>query len=87
MNTHSFIVHIKANGIYKGITEKRSETSNYQLERLLLKGKTKKVTGLKKDDLGGKIMKKIVGLRAKIYSYLIDDGSEDRKAKDTKMVP
>ena len=78
MNTHS---------IYKGITEKRSETSNYQLERPLLKGKTKKVTGLKKDDLGGKIMKKIVGLRAKIYSYLIDDGSEDKKAKDTKMVP
>ena len=87
MNTYSFIVHIKANGIYKGITEKRSETSNYQLERPLLKGKTKKVTGLKKDDLGGKIMKKIVGLRAKIYSYLIDDGSEDKKAKDTKIVP
>ena len=30
-------------------------------------------------------MKKIVGLRAKTYSYLIDDGSEDKKAKDTKI--
>ena len=37
-----------------------------------------------KDKLGGKIMTKFVGLRAKTYSYLIDDGSEDKKAKDTK---
>ena len=32
----------------------------------------------------GKIMKEFVGLRAKIYSSLIGDGSEDKKAKDTK---
>ena len=37
-----------------------------------------------KDELGGKIMTKFVGLRAKTYSYLIDDGSEDRKAKGAK---
>ena len=37
-----------------------------------------------KDELGRKIMTKLVGLRAKTYSYLIDDGSEDKKAKDTK---
>ena len=37
-----------------------------------------------KDELGGKIMTKFVGLRAKTYSYLIDDGSEDKKAKGTK---
>ena len=35
------------------------------------------------DDLGGKIMKEFVGLRAKTYSYLIDNGSEDKKAKGT----
>ena len=29
-------------------------------------------------------MKEFVGLRAKTYSYLIDDGSEDKKAKGTK---
>ena len=29
-------------------------------------------------------MKKFVGLRAKTYSYLIDDGNEDKKAKGTK---
>ena len=29
-------------------------------------------------------MTKVVGLRAKTYSYLKDGGSEDKKLKDTK---
>ena len=37
-----------------------------------------------KDGLGGKIMTKFIGLRAKTYGYLIDDGGEDKKAKGTK---
>ena len=37
-----------------------------------------------KDELGGKIMIKFVGLRAKTYSYLIGDSSEDKKAKGPK---
>ena len=37
-----------------------------------------------KDELGGKIITKFVGLRAKTYSYLIDGGSKDKKAKGTK---
>ena len=37
-----------------------------------------------KDELGGKILTKFVGLRAKTHSYLIDDGSEDKKTKGTK---
>ena len=37
-----------------------------------------------KDELGGKIMTKFVGLRAKPYSYLIDNGNEDKKANVTK---
>ena len=39
-----------------------------------------------KDELGGKIMIKFVVLRAKTCSDSIDDGSEDKKAKDTKRV-
>ena len=37
-----------------------------------------------KDELGGKIIAKLVGLRAKTYRCLIDDGSEDKNTKSTK---
>ena len=55
-----FIVHVKTDDIYKGIAEDvetRFDTSNYELERLLPKGKDKNVVGVMKDGLGGKIMK------------------------------
>ena len=39
-----------------------------------------------KDELGGKIMTKIVSIREKIYSYLTDDDSKDKKAKGKKSV-
>ena len=39
---------------------------------------------LMKDELRRKIIKNFVGLRGKTYSYLIDDGSEDKKEKCTK---
>ena len=37
-----------------------------------------------KDESSGKIRKEFVQLRTKTYSYLIDDGSEDKSAKGTK---
>ena len=40
--------------------------------------------GLMKYELGGQILKKIVGLRAKAYSYLKDNNDEDTKAKGAK---
>ena len=36
------------------------------------------------DELGRNIMKKFVALRAKTYSYLTDDGNEDKVAIGTK---
>ena len=59
-------------------------TSNYEINRPLPKGKNKKVIGLMKDELGGKIITEFVTLRPKTYSYSTDDGKEDKKAKGTK---
>ena len=89
MDTDSFIVYIKTNDIYKDLAEDletRFDTSTYELDRLLPKGINKKVIRLIKDELGGKIMTKFVGLRPKTYSYLKDDSSEDKKVKGTKSV-
>ena len=44
----------------------------------------KKVPGLFKDELGGKIITEFVVLRAKAYAYLDDGGSEHKKSKGTK---
>ena len=47
-------------------------------------GKNKKVTGLMKDEFGGKVMTESVAIRRRINSYVIDDGNSGRKAKETK---
>ena len=83
MDTDSFIVYIETDDIYKDI-ETKFNASNYELERPLPEGKSKKVIGLMKDELGAQIMTQFVGLRAKTYSYLTDDDNEDKKAKGTK---
>ena len=87
MDTDNFVMNIKTNGFYKDIAndvEKRFDTSNYEVNRPLPTGKNKKVIGLMKDELGGKIIMEFVTLRSNIYSYLTDDGKEDKKAKGTK---
>ena len=40
--------------------------------------------GLMKDELGEKIMTEFIALRTKTYSYLMDDGNSNKKAKGTK---
>ena len=77
----------KTEYIYKDIAENfetRFDNSNYELDRPLPKGKNKKVIGLMKNELGRNAMIKIVRLRAKTYSYLIDDGREGKKSKRHK---
>ena len=87
MDTDSFIIDIKMDDFYKNITndvECKFDTSNYEVNKPLPKGRNKKVIGVMKGELGGKIITELVTLRPKTYSYLTDDGKEDKKAKGTK---
>ena len=72
MDTDSFIIFIKTEDFYKDIAgdvECKFDTSYYEVDRPLPAGKNKKVNGLMKDELGGKIIKEFVALRPKTYSY------------------
>ena len=87
MDTDSFIMNIKTSDFYKDIAidvEYKFDTSNYEVDIPLPTGKNKKIIGLMKDELGGKIITEFVTLIPKTYSYLTDDGKEDKKAKGAK---
>ena len=89
MDADSFVIYNKTEDFYKDIAddvERWFDTSNYdeKNERPFPIGKNKKVIGLFKDELGGKIMTEFCALRAKAYAYLMEDGSEHKKAKGTK---
>ena len=85
-DTGSFVIHIKTEDLFEDISndvKRWFDTSNYdeKNKRALPIGKNKKVLGLFKDELGGKIITEVVTLRAKTYAYLIDgyDGDDDDK--------
>ena len=71
-DTDSFIIHIITEDIFEDTSndvEIWYDTSNYDEndKRPLPIGKNKKVIGLFKDELGGRIMKEFCALRAKTY--------------------
>ena len=89
IDTDSFVIYIKSEDFYKDIAddvEKWFDTTNYNEndKRPLPIGKNKKIPGLFKDELNGKIMKEFVARRAKTYAYLMEDDSEHKKAKGRK---
>ena len=74
MDTDSLVYDIKTEDFYEDIAndaEARFDTSGYSKTdfRPLPIGLNKKVIGLMKDELGGKIMTEFVALRPKLYSY------------------
>ena len=80
IDTDSFIVYIKTYDVCKDIAGDLETSLILQImHRPSPKGKNKIVIELFKDELGGKIIPKFVGLRAKSYSYLIGNGSKDKK--------
>ena len=88
-DTDSFIIHIITEDFFEDIAgdvKKWVDISNYDEndKRPFQIGMNKRVYGFFKDELGGKIMKEFVALRAKTYAYLTDDDSGEKIAKGTK---
>ena len=67
-------VYLKADDIYKDITkddETRFDTSNYELDRLLPKGKSKKNNWINEISIRWKNHENIIGLRAQASKYIL----------------
>ena len=84
MVTDSFIAHVKIDYIYKDIAAdvaRRFNTWNFVIDRPLAKGINKRWM---KGELRWQNIKEFVGLKAQSYSYLMDNISENKKAKYTE---
>ena len=88
-DTDSLMYEIETEDFYKDISEDikdRFDTSDYPENHPsgIPTGINKKVLGMFKDEAAGKIIKEFVGLRAKLYSYKMDEGGESKKCKGIK---
>ena len=86
---YSFVINIFTEDFLEDISndvERWFDASNYDENDKgpLQIGANKKVIGMFKDVLGGKIMKEFCAFRAKTCTYLMDDDSEKKKAKGMK---
>ena len=87
-DTDSLMYEIETEDFYKDIApdvQTMFDTSNYPSNHPsgIETGVNKKVIGLMKDEAGGKIITKFVGLRAKNYAFLLDK-KEHKKCKGIK---
>ena len=88
-DTDSFLYEIQTEDFYKDISgdvKDRFDTSEYPEGHPsgLPTGVNKKVLGMFKDEAKGKNIKEFVGLRAKLYSYKMEEGKENKKCKGIK---
>ena len=88
-DTDSFLFEIQTKDFYNDIAEDvkdRFDTSDYPKNHPsgIPTGINKKVLGMFKDEAAGKVIKEFVGLRAKLYSYKMDEGKENKRCKGIK---
>ena len=88
-DTDSFLYEIQTEDFYKDISgdvKDRFDTSDYPKKHpsLIVTGINKKVLGKFKDEAKGKNITEFVGLRAKLYSYKMEEGEENKKCKGIK---
>ena len=88
-DTDSLMYEIETEDFYKDIAgdvKDKFDTSDYPENHPsgIPTGENKKVLGMMKDEAAGKIIKEFVGLRSKLYSFVMDDGGETKKCKGIK---
>ena len=77
-DTDSMVINIYTEDFYSDLEKIKDylDTSNYSKDHPLYSNKNKKVIGKFKDELGGNIMTKFIGLRSKMYCYEYLEASE-----------
>ena len=88
-DTDSLMCEIETEDFYKDISgdvRDRFDTSDYPDNHPsgIPTGINKKVLGMFKDEAAGKTIKEFVGLRAKLYSFKMEEGRENKKCKGVK---
>ena len=85
----SLAYEIETEDFYRDISsdvKAKFDTSNYPKNHPsgILTGVNKKVIGMFKDEAAGRQIAEFVGLRAKLYSYRVDEGYQEKKCKGVK---
>ena len=85
-DTDSLTYLIQTPDVYQDMKEDQElyDTSNYSKEHFLFSNDNKKVIGKFKDETGGLPITEWIGLRAKMYSILTEDGKEKKTGKGIK---
>ena len=91
-DTDSLVYEIETQDIFAdtaGDVEKWFDTSGYAKDHPAVGigfpvGKNKKVSGVFKDECGGKMISELAALRAKCYSVLMDKGNVSKRCKGVK---
>ena len=82
-DTDSLMYDIKTEDVYKGFSNNKElfDFSNYSSKSKYHDNSNKLVVGKMKDETVGVAIEVFVGLKPKMYSYLVDDISEHEKVK------
>ena len=82
-DTDSLMYEIKTEDIYEDLSsnKKMFDFSNYSTKSKYHDDSSKLVIGKMKDETAGAAIEEHVGLKPKMYSYLVDDNSKHKKAK------
>ena len=82
-DTDSLMYEINTEDVYKDFSNDKEmfDFSNFSTKSNYYDNSNKLVVGKIKDKTAGVVMEESVGLKPKIYLYLVDDNSEHKKAK------